>query len=309
MLSEDLPPLPLAEIGRYRRLQKARERGLVVAAMDLPHWIVREGRTYVLFVEEQARERAVAAVAEFEAEERERPSVPEPEPMEIPLVAVAGTLGAMAFFFWLQSVTPGAVARGSADDSLILAGKWPRIFTALTLHGDSEHLISNVSLGAFAFAFVFARFGVGAGLLGTVLGGGLGNLLNAVAHMNGPHSSIGSSTALFASLGLLAGAEIAARLMHRATRSAWQLLVPVGAGLAFLALFGGGGANPDGSPVNDAGRVDVMAHLFGLAAGVVLGAVMFAAGLKMGASRMTQILCGAGAVTLLVAAWALAWRS
>ena len=86
MPSEDLPPeelpsAPLAEIGRYRRLKTARERGLVVAAMELPHWIERERGEYVLFVEETERERAAAAVAEFEAEERSRPRTPRLEPL------------------------------------------------------------------------------------------------------------------------------------------------------------------------------------------------------------------------------------
>ena len=148
--------------------------------------------------------------------------------------------------------------------------------------------------------------GVGAGLHGTVLGGGLGNLMNAFAHVAKVHHSIGSSTALFASLGLLAGGELAARLMHRATRTGWQLFVPIGAGLAFLALFGGGGSDRDGTPILDAGTVDVMAHLFGLAAGVMLGAIFFATGMRGGAARSVQVACGAGAIGLLAVAWSVA---
>ena len=160
-----------------------------------------------------------------------------------------------------------------------------------------------MGLAVFAFAFVFSRFGTGAGLLGTVLGGALGNLLNAFAHAAKPHQSLGSSTALFASLGLLAGAELAARLMHRTMHTGWRLLVPVGAGLAFLALYGGAGSNRDGTPILDAGNVDVMAHLFGLVAGVLLGAIFFAAGLRRGASARMQTVCGAGAIGALFAAW------
>ena len=70
--------------------------------------------------------------------------------------------------------------------------------------------------------------------------------------------------------------------MHRATRTGWHLFVPVGAGLAFLALFGGGGADRNGSPILDAGTVDVMAHLFGLAVGIPLGAIFFAVGMRGG---------------------------
>ena len=305
--NEEMPSAPLAEIGRYRRLKTARERGLVVSAMELPHWIERERGEFVLFVEESARERVAAAVAEFEAEERARPRIPKLEPLHIPKFAVAMTLIAMVIFYRLQMIAPTRIIeRGVAADDAIRAGEWWRIFTALTLHGGLEHLVSNLSLAVFAFAFVLWRFGVGAGLLGTVLGGGLGNLMNAFAHVAKVHHSIGSSTALFASLGLLTGGEIAARLMHRATRSGWQLFVPIGAGLAFLALFGGGGSDRDGVPILDAGTVDVMAHLFGLAAGVMLGAIFFAAGMRGGAARSVQVACGVGAIGILLFAWSVA---
>ena len=304
MMPEDEPSAPLAAIGRYRRLKAARERGLVVAAMELPHWISREKGEWVLFVEETSRDATAAAVAEFEEEERTRPRAQRPEPLEIPKLALIMTLAAMVIFYRLQiSAPPALIERGVAADGRILHGEWWRNFTALTLHGGVEHLVSNIGLAVFAFAFVFSRFGTGAGLLGTVLGGALGNLMNAFAHTAKPHQSIGSSTALFASLGLLAGAELAARLMHRATRTGWQLFVPVGAGLAFLALYGGAGTNRDGVPMTDAGNVDVMAHLFGLVAGILLGAIFFAAGLRRGAARWAQTACGAVAVAGLIIVW------
>ncbi|MEQ1853977.1 MAG: rhomboid family intramembrane serine protease, partial [Chthoniobacteraceae bacterium] len=264
---------------------------------------------WVLRVEETAREQAAAAVTEFESEERSRPRAPVLEPLKIPKLAVLVTLVAMVVFHRLQLIAPPPlIARGVAADDAIRAGEWWRIFTALTLHGDVEHLVSNMSLAVFVFAFVLWRFGVGAGLLGTILGGAMGNLLNAFAHVAKSHHSIGSSTALFASLGLLAGGELASRLMHRATRTGWHLLVPLGAGFAFLALFGGGRMNADGTPIRDAGRVDVMAHLFGLAAGVALGAIFFASGLRGGARRGLQVACGTTAVVLLAVAWLLAAR-
>lgn len=300
---------PRAEVGRFRRLKAARERGLVVAAMDLPYWIEREDRAWVLFVEENARGQAAAALAEFEAEEQARVHVQKPEPLVIPKLALALTLVAMVIFYRMQTgANPVLIERGVAVDARILHGEWWRCFTALTLHGGVEHLVSNLGLAVFAFAFAFSRFGTGAGLLGTVLGGALGNLLNAFAHAAKPHASLGSSTALFASLGLLAGGELAARLMHRATRTGWQLLVPVGAGLAFLSLYGGAGSNRDGTPIMDTGNVDLMAHLFGLVAGVVLGSVLFAAGLRRGARAWVQPVCGGAVIVVLAAAWMAASR-
>ena len=300
---------PRAEVGRFRRLKAARERGLVVAAMDLPYWIEREDGAWVLFVEENARGQAAAALAEFEADEQARVHVQKPEPLVIPKLALALTLVAMVIFYRMQTgANPVLIERGVAVDARILHGEWWRCFAALTLHGSVEHLVSNLGLAVFAFAFAFSRFGTGAGLLGTVLGGAMGNLLNAFAHAAKPHASLGSSTALFASLGLLAGGELAARLMHRATRTGWQLLVPVGAGLAFLSLYGGAGSNRDGTPIMDTGNVDLMAHLFGLVAGVVLGSVLFAAGLRRGARAWVQAVCGGAVIVVLAAAWMAASR-
>ncbi len=300
---------PRAEVGRFRRLKAARERGLVIAAMDLPHWIEREDGAWVLFVEGNAREQAAAALAEFEAEEQARVQVEKPGPLVIPKLALALTLAAMVIFYRLQTAaSPALIERGVAVDARILHGEWWRIFTALTLHGGIEHLVSNLGLAVFAFAFAFSRFGTGAGLLGTVLGGALGNLLNAFAHVAKPHASLGSSTALFASLGLLAGAELSARLTQRASGNGWRLLVPVGAGLAFLALYGGAGSNRDGTPIMDAGNVDLMAHLFGLVAGALLGAVFFAAGMRRGARAWVQAVCGGAAIVVLAVAWMAASR-
>ncbi len=308
--NNDEQAAPRAEVGRYRRLKAARERALVAASMGLPHWIERGHGAWVLFVEESARGPVAAALAEFEGEESARSHAEKPEPLVIPKLAVLTVLAAMVLLFQVQSTMPAElVESGVASDGRVLRGEWWRCFTALTLHGGSEHLVSNLGLAVFVFAFVFARFGVGAGLLGTVLGGALGNLLNAFAHMVRPHQSIGSSTALFAGLGLLAGGELAALLMHRSSRTGWRLLVPVGAGFAFLALYGGAGTNRDGTPLTDAGNVDVMAHLLGLVAGLAIGGILFAAGMRRGAVRSVQIACGAAAVAALGIAWFLAIRS
>ena len=306
---EETPAGPLSEVGRYPRLQSARERGLVVAAMGKPHWIIRQGRDYVLNVEVADREAALVAIMEYEGEEKARPAAVEMEPFQIPVFAVIMTLLGLVLAFAVQSVMATTwIERGIADDLRIRAGEWWRCVTALFLHGDGEHLASNLSLGIFACAFVYARFGAGAGLLATILAGAMGNALNVWAHWFHPHRSLGSSTALFAGLGLLAGAELAARLRHEHTRGLWSLIVPLGAGLTFLSLFGGAGTRPDGSFNLDAGRVDVMAHLFGLVAGLLLGAVFFALGARQGISNRAQARFGAAAILLAGTAWALALR-
>ena len=298
----------LAELARYARLPDARERGLVVTSMDLPHWIVRHGREYALCVETSNRERALAAIAEFEADERTRGEERKLEPFQIPKLAVVFTVLVMALLYRIQiGIPPSLVERGIADDALIRAGEWWRCFTALTLHGDSEHLVSNLSFAFVVFAFAYGRFGIGFGLLGTVIGGALGNALNSIAHFSDGHRSLGSSTALFAALGLLSGAELIARIQHKG-RARWPLIVPIGVAIAFLGLFGGaGGVKPDGTPV-PVGRVDLGAHLFGLAAGVAVGAFLYRLGVRAQTNDRAQIIAGGVAMLALPAAWWLASR-
>lgn len=296
--------IDLAELERYPRLRDARERGLVVTTMELPHWIIRHGKEYALCVEPENRERAQVALAEFEAEERARPEERKAEPFHIPKLAVALTALAMIVLYQAQlGASVARIERGIADDELIRTGEYWRCFTALTLHGDSEHLISNLSLAIFAFAFVYARLGFGFGLLGTILGGALGNALNSIAHFADAHRSLGSSTALFAALGLLSGAEIAVRIKD-GDRARWPLIVPIGAAVAFLGLFGGGGGKPDGSPI-PIGRVDLGAHLFGIAAGILVGAIFHFAGIRATTPRWAQIAAATVAVALLAGAWGL----
>jgi len=259
-------------------------------------------------VEEKHRDAAVAALADFEREEASRVAPQPLEPLQVPWFAVMMTLIVMAGFYVMQNrLPPETIERGVADNFLIRGGEVWRVVTALTLHQDLEHLVSNVSLAIFTFAFVLWRFGVGIGLFATVLGGALGNLLNAVMHITQHHRSIGSSTALFAGLGLLAGAELAARLAHRGTRTGWSLMVPIGAGMAFLSIYGGGGGqNRDGTPVTEVGNVDLGAHLFGLLAGMLVGAVFFAIGLKNDSPRWRGMAAGAAAIVMIAGSWLLA---
>jgi hypothetical protein len=67
MDSESQPQAPLTEVGRYERLSLARERGLVVSAMELPHWIVREGQEFILRVEQPAVEAVERELRRYEA--------------------------------------------------------------------------------------------------------------------------------------------------------------------------------------------------------------------------------------------------
>jgi membrane associated rhomboid family serine protease len=296
------PRHALVEVGRYARLAAARERGTVIAACDLPHWIDREGEEWVLRVEQPARERAERELAAFEQEEKARPA-PAPEPpaerVETLSLYVAGWL--MSAFFLVQNLAGERwMERGVAlSDAIVQRGEWWRTFTALTLHGDLAHVAVNIAIGLLFAGFALRHFGTGFTWLGIVLSGALGNLINAWGYRGEAHGSIGASTAVFGALGLLMAGELVARLASPHTRSRWQLVLPVGAGLAFLAFLGVG---------EEHGNIDIMAHLWGLVAGVPLGMAAAAGRVKERTSPRVQRVAAVVAAGLLAAAWLRAWR-
>ncbi|MEA3209815.1 MAG: hypothetical protein QOE70_2872 [Chthoniobacter sp.] len=297
------PHEPLAEVGRYPRLAEARERGLVVAARDVPHWIEREGDEWVLFVEESERDAILEELAAFEAEERARPPAPKflpAEPIDTLSLYVAGWL--MSASFLAQHLAgPRWMERGAATSDAILGkGEWWRTLTALTLHGDVSHIAANLATGLLFAAFVIPHLGVGLTWLAIVLTGALGNAANAWGYRGEAHASIGASTAVFGALGILVGAELFSRLASPHTRSRWHLVLPIGAGLALLAFLGVGDEHKN--------NVDIMAHLWGFVVGLPLGLVAVSLRVKDRAPRWAQRVAAVSAVALPALAWALAFR-
>ncbi|CAN5177528.1 hypothetical protein BH23VER1_BH23VER1_30680 [soil metagenome] len=105
---------------------------------------------------------------------------------------------------------------------------------------------------------------VGWGLI--LLSGVLGNLATSWSHYPEPYGSVGASTAVFGGLGVLVGYGV--YLAIRApSRALWaSIIAPIGGGVALLGWFGAGGGIEDGT-------TDVLAHLFGFIAGILLGSV------------------------------------
>lgn len=298
----DLPPddTPLAAVGRYPKFSQAQERGLVAAAMDFPYWVIREGNEYVLYVEESTAAVMSSELAKYEEEAAARPPISNVPAAELPKLETLSLYVAAAAIsgFWMmqQGLPEKLFDRGEATNRWIIAGEWWRSVTALTLHRDFGHFIANLGFGLLFAAFLQPRLGGGVTWLGIVLAGSLGNFVNAWFYKSAPHSSVGASTAVFGGLGLLMAWEFAARWRSPSTRHWWQLVVPLGGGLALLAFLGSG----DESTGN---RTDYMAHFWGFACGAILGAV--AAPMRR-ASPFAQRMCAAIALILPLVAWWLA---
>ena len=303
---EDEAHVPLAEVGRYTDLAAARERALVAASREVVHRLDRDGDEWVLRVDRDARGEVLRELALFETEQRQKSAETAPAPLAkvetLSLYIVAWLLGTC---FFLQNIAPPAwVERGAAASGAIaLDGEWWRTFTALTLHADVPHVVANLATGLLFAAFLLPQLGTGVTWLAIVLSGGLGNAINSWTYRHEPHTTIGASTAVFGALGLLVSIDFVARYSSPHTRSRWQLVLPVGAGLALLVYLGSGGDHE-----HEREHIDYMAHFWGFAVGLVLGGVAALAKVRERMSAGGQRVAAVTAVAVLGVAWRLALR-
>lgn len=244
-----------------------------------------------------AREELDAIDAEESEAARREAAVVTPDEQFHSAWAPLGALGfalALLGFFWVTGPSATRAVwfiEGASDAARVLDGEWWRTVTALTLHGDSNHVLSNVALGTIVVGAVMRRTGVGYGTALVVVAGAAGNLVNAWAY-GLEHRSIGFSTGVFAAIGILGGLTYVslARGVVRRGRPAWTAIAGT---LGLLAMLGA------------SERSDMLAHLFGAMTGL-------AAGLAVGLTRWRpatwpgQVAFGLGAIGLVVGSWAIA---
>lgn len=275
-----------------RNLAEEWELALVAQGFSPSLSSTRDG--FVLSVPEHELDRALV---ELSAYERENPPKlgERDEPVEPPnLVAGASIAGILLLFFFITAIGHPTVQwfdRGSADSERILLGELWRTVTALSLHANLAHVLSNAIGITIFLAALSSILGPGLALALVLFAGAGGNLTNALIH-GSAHVSIGASTSVFGAVGMLGGLGLARRGRNKlAKRRAW---VPVAAALALLAMLGTGGE-----------RVDVLAHLFGFLFGGVLG-LLFAFVTPSPPGSRIQWACGSAALAVLLSCWLVA---
>jgi rhomboid protease GluP len=246
-----------------------------------------------LTVPRREADRALAGLAAYDKESSPKAHRADVTTNEFDLSAgvIAGSL--LVCFFAVTNLWNAVpwLERGSANAAKILDGELWRTVTALTLHGDVAHVLSNGFAMAVFFGAVSGQLGTGIAAVLIATAGAGGNLANAYLQ-GSPHDAVGVSTAVFGAVGMLGSFAMMRR--RRAIESRRRAWVTIAAALALLGMLGSGGA-----------RVDVLAHLFGFLAGGALG-IPAALLLLRPTGVAVQWLCGAATIALIVYCWILA---
>lgn len=272
------------------------EAAFVLTAVEIPNAVEEGVDGFELWVHPEDAARAESELQRYHQEEADvRPPPPATPPVDSGAAGIVGYLLVIWAIPFLQSQAPFGDAMldaGRMQAGRVAMGEWWRTFTALTLHADSGHILSNSAFGALFGIYVGRALGSGVGWLLVLLAGAGGNAVNSLLQADG-FSSIGASTATFGALGLFAGVTWARGEM-RGGMGLRRGLAPLFAGFALVVWTGTGGEN-----------TDVAAHFTGFGCGALLG--MVAARVPRAQLRPGLQGIAAGlALALVGLAWALA---
>jgi len=252
----------VAIVLRSRDRQECADARLVLMSMQIPAESVFQAGWWALLV---AADDAPAAVEELAAYRVENQRKPKARPVRVPVLS-GGVTGMFIYVFVLVLVAILAnrwtfgldwKSAGAMRAGPLLDGEWWRAVTALTLHSDAGHLTANLVFGIVFGLLASSALGGGVAWCGILLAGALGNALNAVVQ-SPTHASIGASTAVFAALGIIVSHALR---YWSALGGGWlRRWSPMVGGIVLLAYTGTGGE-----------RTDVVAHLTGFIAGLLLG--------------------------------------
>ncbi|MFZ2949784.1 MAG: rhomboid family intramembrane serine protease [Desulfuromonadaceae bacterium] len=289
-------PVPPAD-GALLTKSQARTLALVLDSRSIPCCIEPAGSGWLLLVPEQQLESARRELRLYEEANRNwPPPLPASRELVENILPTLSILILLATFHNLNLLGISLPGRGMVDlnelgaahAGKILDGQPWQCITALTLHADLLHLLSNLTIGGFFIILLCRELGSGLAWSLLLASGTAGNLINAWVQ-SPAHRSVGASTAVFGAVGILAAIS-AVRYRHHLQR---RWFIPVASGLALLAILGTEGKN-----------TDLGAHLFGFGCGVFFGTgAEFLVGRYGRPGTALNLLLAALSMALVVAAW------
>jgi rhomboid protease GluP len=271
----------------------------ILTALDIPHHILTEDDVFHLLVPAEFTSLALREITGYLAESRDRLPVLSPPEQERTGIQPPTLLliGSLFLFYTITGPWNGNsiwFQAGAGNSQAILQQyEWYRLITALTLHANGLHLLSNCILGGFLLHYFFLLTGTGLGLFALLVAATSGNLINVLLH--GPdHLFVGFSTAIFAVIGMLSMLSY----KDKSRPIASQTLVPLMASAALLAMLGSSGE-----------RTDLGAHLFGLLCGLLMGKILCLPLIKMlRPSFIFQLVLFSASLLIFAISWILALR-
>jgi rhomboid protease GluP len=236
--------------------------GLVLSAAGVSYRVKNGRGGWEIWVEESEYDTALAGIKQYFQENRDI-SPPEDTPRQGFQKTYTGIWFPVVLCAWYLAYPSGPgresfIATYGAVSEAILEGELYRTVTALMLHADAVHLLSNMAGMAIFGTAVCGIMGRGLGWFMILLSGISGNFINA-AFLETGHLSIGASTAIFGAIGILAGHRFLERFRLPGQRmKAW---LPLAGGMALLGFLGSGA------------HTDLTAHLFGFLSGLGLAII------------------------------------
>jgi membrane associated rhomboid family serine protease len=294
------PELAAGQVIQTLTSQQAQLWALVLHARAIPSEVHPNDTGWQLCVPPAQFSRAIHELQQFTAENRNwPPPAPPARALAENTLATLSVLILLATFHNLTLLdislnghnTINWLTIGAAQAEQIRNGEWWRLITALTLHANLPHLLSNLAIGGFIILCLCRELGAGLAWSLLLASGISGNLINAYvqpAH----HSSVGASTVVFGAVGLLA----ALNFIRAHTRWTKRWGLPLAGAMALLAALGTEGE-----------RTDLGAHLFGCLSGVCIGIVTAWLVERYGQpSRAFSAFLALLSATVVIAAWWLA---
>jgi rhomboid protease GluP len=275
----------------------------VLDSRSIPCCIESDGAGWLLLVPEQQMESALRELRLYEeANSNWPPPLPAARQLVENTLPTVSVLIILAIFHNLNLLGISLPGRGIMDLSelgaahaeKILGGEVWQCITALTLHADLMHLLSNLTIGGVFIILLCRELGSGLAWSLLLCSGALGNIINALVQAP-THRSVGASTAVFGAVGILAAISMV-RYRHHLQR---RWFIPVAAGLALLAILGTEGKN-----------TDLGAHLFGFCFGILFGiGAEFLVGKYGRPGAVLNLLLAVLSMVLVGAAWwaAITW--
>lgn len=292
--------MAFAEIYRSNQLADCEQRAFVLRAVGIEHAVQAHDDLFGLVVPDELAATAIDHLRSYDAESR---AAAAPVPAQLQLhagawvgsVVYAAILIGVAYFAGEKAGGVDWFDAGALASTVASTRQWWRVITALTLHADLGHLLGNLAFGVPFGWFAAQLLGSGRAWASILIAASLGNLLDSVL-MPEQQVTIGASTAVFAMLGLVAAyswrtsSASTTRWVHR-----WAPLV---AGIALLGITGTGGEH-----------TDVLAHLSGFVAGVILGVVHAHLRMRFFDRPRGQFIAGMATLAAVAGAWAWALSS